>query len=105
MIVCSQIRHGGSLGDLIFHLFLDKNLFNPAHLSIRQPHLDAMGMAGGFGEDILDNTPGQFSTALVFFQYDVHFDSGFYICSVFAIHQVLSFVAAVFQATCLAGGR
>jgi len=60
--------------------------FDPAHLSISQPDLNAMGMIGRFGENILDNAPGQFAGALVLFQHDVNFYSGSYIPPVPSIH-------------------
>jgi hypothetical protein len=64
---------------------------DPADLSIGQPNLDTMGMIGGFGQDILDNTAGQFTAALVPFQYDFNFCSGFYIPPDPSIHQLCSF--------------
>lgn len=59
---------------------------DPAHLAVSQPDLDAVGMKGGFGQDILDNASGQSSGALVFFQHDINLYSGFYIPAIFPIH-------------------
>jgi len=43
-------------------------------------------VARGFGEDLLHNTSGQFTGALVLLQDDEHSQSRFNICSRFAIH-------------------
>ena len=63
-----------------------KDLFDSSHLPIGQANLDAVGMSGRSGQNVFDETPGQFAAALVFFQNDTHFGSGHDVAPVFPIH-------------------
>jgi hypothetical protein len=46
------------------------NDFDPAHKAVFQAHLDPMGMARRFSQQIPDNTLGEFTAPLVLFQYN-----------------------------------
>lgn len=71
-------------------LVLIDNLLNSADFSGFKTHLDAMGMMGGIGQDILHDSARSFSGALVLFLDDVDFKSGFYVFSVLTIHTIIS---------------
>ena len=60
--ISSQIKKGTDLptGSGYRYYLLDS-----ADLTALQPDLDAMGMGGGFCQDILDNTLGEFAGTLI----------------------------------------
>ena len=57
---------------LIKQSILGTDLFNPAYYTAGEAHLDAVGMTGGFGENILNYPFGKNSTALIMFLYNQH---------------------------------
>ena len=46
------------------------NLLYAPNLSIDQPYLDPMGVRGGVGQNVLDDSSGQFSCSLVLLEDD-----------------------------------
>jgi hypothetical protein len=75
-----------SLARLFFY-FLD-----PSDLTAFQPDLDAMGMSGGFGQDILDDTLGEFSGTLILHQDDSNLQAGFDFGTIGSIHASVKFL-------------
>jgi hypothetical protein len=71
------------------------DLLDPTHLPVVQPHFDAVGVKGRLREDVLDHAAGQFSGALVFFQYDVNFDSGSDVAAVRSFHSHLTLLQEI----------
>jgi hypothetical protein len=65
---------------------LGKDFLNPPHFPVCQSNFDTVGVAGGFGEDVPDDTPGQDPGSLIHFQDDIHFYSGFDISAVYSVH-------------------
>jgi len=48
---------------------------HPAHLPVREPHLDAVGMGWAVGEDRLHDALRQFAAPLVLLQDDIYADA------------------------------
>lgn len=54
-------------------------LFDPPHLPVGQPHLDAVGVIRGLGEDVLHLSPGELARPLVLLQDDHDLSAPHYI--------------------------
>jgi hypothetical protein len=54
-----------------------------------------VGVKRRLREDVLDHAAGQFSGALVFFQYDVNFDSGSDVAAVRSFHSHLTLLQEI----------
>jgi hypothetical protein len=64
--------------------FSENYLFDrldPANFPGSQPDFDTMGMKRTVGQDILDNSLGNFAGTLVIFQYDSNFSSNLHFTS------------------------
>jgi len=76
------------------------NLLDPTHLPIVQPDLDAMGVKGRLCQDVFDHAAGQFSGALIFFQYDVNLDAGSDVATIRSFHPHLTFPHGILLFLC-----
>ncbi|MDQ1282768.1 MAG: hypothetical protein QG666_557, partial [Euryarchaeota archaeon] len=68
----------------------DKRLFDdhlhPAHLAVLQPHLDAVWMGWGTGQQFFDDAARPLAGALVVLEDDVHGQAGAYVFPMLSVH-------------------
>jgi len=84
-----ETKPGEAISSLqyLFFPFLH-DLFHPSYLPIRQTDLDPMRMIRRFRQDIFDNTPGQFASALILFQDNQHGHTWLDVCAGLSIHSL-----------------
>ncbi|MNW68085.1 hypothetical protein D3C74_467820 [compost metagenome] len=64
-------------------------MLDPSDLTVSQPHLDPVRMAGRVGENVFDHAMCKFACRLVLLQHNIHLKSGADIRSDLPVHDAL----------------
>jgi hypothetical protein len=62
-------------------------LLNSPHLTVFQADFDPVWVVRGAGQNIFDDSAGQFAAPLILFQDDINFDPGFDLTPVLTAHR------------------